>query len=174
MRAAYHVSEDIFLEGFVARSKAGTSSLEPALINAAANIATALSTSEKKGSIVLAVSEANSLGLALLMKGSSNTLGKALQGGSKQAIVLENFQFRSKNLSGEPELLPREEGVVADVVDGVLDLGAGPVVGAEVDLFAVEAQSHAVAVGHCRQRSRRNRGVARTAASTRPAKPKPS
>src|SRR5258708_9923161 len=28
VRAAYHVSEDIFLEGFVARSKAGTSSLE--------------------------------------------------------------------------------------------------------------------------------------------------
>ena len=28
IRAAYHVSEDIFLEGFVARSKAGTTSLE--------------------------------------------------------------------------------------------------------------------------------------------------
>ena len=28
VRAAYHVSEDIFLEGFVARSKAGTTSLE--------------------------------------------------------------------------------------------------------------------------------------------------
>jgi outer membrane beta-barrel protein len=28
LRAAYHVSEDIFLEGFVARSKAGTTSLE--------------------------------------------------------------------------------------------------------------------------------------------------
>jgi NADH-quinone oxidoreductase subunit G len=73
---------------------AGTSSLEPALINAAANIATALSTAEKKGNIVLAVSEANSLGLALLMKGSSNTLGKALQSGNKQAIVLENDLYR--------------------------------------------------------------------------------
>src|ERR1700682_1832921 len=28
VRAAYHVSEDIFLEGFLARSKAGTSSIE--------------------------------------------------------------------------------------------------------------------------------------------------
>src|SRR5271168_1334537 len=28
IRAAYHVSEDIFLEGFVGRSKAGTTSLE--------------------------------------------------------------------------------------------------------------------------------------------------
>ncbi len=28
VRAAYHVSEDIFLEGFLARSKAGTTSLE--------------------------------------------------------------------------------------------------------------------------------------------------
>jgi outer membrane beta-barrel protein len=28
LRAAYHVSEDIFLEGFLARSKAGTTSLE--------------------------------------------------------------------------------------------------------------------------------------------------
>jgi hypothetical protein len=30
VRAAYHVSEDIFLEGFLARSKAGTTSLEDA------------------------------------------------------------------------------------------------------------------------------------------------
>ncbi|HEY0964000.1 MAG TPA: NADH-quinone oxidoreductase subunit NuoG [Pseudomonadales bacterium] len=73
---------------------AGTSSLEPALIEAAANIATALSTPEKKGNIVLTVPEANSIGLALLMNGSNNTLGKALQGGSRKAIVLENDLYR--------------------------------------------------------------------------------
>jgi len=33
VRAAYHVSEDIFLEGFVARSKAGTTSLEDVFPN---------------------------------------------------------------------------------------------------------------------------------------------
>jgi NADH-quinone oxidoreductase subunit G len=94
--------EQTLVNGIVADLKAaknplviaGTSSLEPALIAAAANIATALSTAEKKGNIVLTVPEANSLGLALLMKGSSNTLGKALQSGSKQAIVLENDLYR--------------------------------------------------------------------------------
>ncbi|MEY4643078.1 MAG: dehydrogenase subunit [Pseudomonadota bacterium] len=73
---------------------AGTSSYEPALIDAAANIATALSTAERKGNIVLTVSEANSLGLALLMKGSNNSLGKALQSGARQAIVVENDLYR--------------------------------------------------------------------------------
>ncbi|MEA3151022.1 MAG: hypothetical protein QOD56_1961 [Gammaproteobacteria bacterium] len=33
VRAAYHVSEDIFFEGFVARSKAGTTSIEDVLPN---------------------------------------------------------------------------------------------------------------------------------------------
>src|SRR5690606_31498303 len=73
---------------------AGTSSLEPALIDAAANIATALATPEKKGNIVLTVPEANSLGLALLMQGSNNTLGKAMQSGSKKVIVVENEMLR--------------------------------------------------------------------------------
>src|SRR5690606_29444930 len=73
----------------------GTGSLEPALLDAAANIATALAgEGDQKACIALAVPEANSLGLALLMQGSSNTLGKALQSGSRQAIVLENDLYR--------------------------------------------------------------------------------
>lgn len=71
----------------------GTSSLEPALLNAAANVASALSTADGKAALALTVSEANSMGLALLMKGS-NTLGKAMHSDSKQAIVLENDLYR--------------------------------------------------------------------------------
>ena len=72
----------------------GTSSLEPALLNAAANIATALTDGDKRANLALTVSEANSVGLALLMQGSSNTLSKAMQSGHKAAIVLENDLFR--------------------------------------------------------------------------------
>lgn len=73
---------------------AGTSSLEPALLQAAANVATALATPEKRGNIALCVPESNSLGLMLLMDGAENTLGKALQSGAEQAIVLENDLYR--------------------------------------------------------------------------------
>ena len=72
----------------------GTSLLEPALLNAAANIATALANGESRCNLALAVPEANSLGLMMLMQGSGNTLGKALGSGSKQAIVLENDLYR--------------------------------------------------------------------------------
>ncbi len=71
----------------------GTSSLEPALLSAAANIATALS-GEKKANLALTVPEANSLGLALLFQGSSNNLTKAMGNGAKKAIVLENDLYR--------------------------------------------------------------------------------
>jgi NADH-quinone oxidoreductase subunit G len=75
----------------------GTSSLEPALLNAAANIATALfgeKSGDRKASLALTVPEANSLGLALLFQGSSNSLSKAMNSGAKQAIVLENDLYR--------------------------------------------------------------------------------
>src|SRR5690606_22137997 len=72
----------------------GTSNLEPALLNAAANIATALADGDKRANLALTVSEANSLGLALLMQGSSNTLSKAFQSSNKTAIVLENDLYR--------------------------------------------------------------------------------
>ena len=72
----------------------GTSSLEPALLNAAANIATALADGDRKANLALAVAEANSLGLALLVKGSKNSLSKAMQSGATKAIVLENDLYR--------------------------------------------------------------------------------
>ncbi len=72
----------------------GTSSLEPALLNAAANIATALGNGDQRGNLALCVPEANSLGLMLLMDGSQNSLGKAMQSGARQAIVLENDLYR--------------------------------------------------------------------------------
>lgn len=72
----------------------GTGSLEPALLNAAANIATALASGDKRANLALCVPEANSLGLMLLMDGSHNSLGKAMQSGAHQAIVLENDLYR--------------------------------------------------------------------------------
>ncbi|HWK54114.1 MAG TPA: NADH-quinone oxidoreductase subunit NuoG [Hyphomicrobiales bacterium] len=72
----------------------GTSSLEPALLEAAANVATALSDGDKRANLALAVPEANSLGLMLLMQNSGNTLGKAMQSTGKAAIVLENDLYR--------------------------------------------------------------------------------
>jgi len=72
----------------------GTGSFSPALIDAAANIATALSTAEKKTNLALVVPEANSLGLALLMDGSDNALDQAMASGAKSAIVLENDLYR--------------------------------------------------------------------------------
>ncbi|MES2627006.1 MAG: NADH-quinone oxidoreductase subunit NuoG [Pseudomonadota bacterium] len=72
----------------------GTSSLEPALLQAAANIATALSSADKKANIALTVPEANSLGLALLMQGTGNSLGKAMQSSNKKVVVLENDLYR--------------------------------------------------------------------------------
>ncbi len=73
---------------------AGTSSLEPALLSAAANIATALANGDKHANIALCVPEANSLGLMLLLDGAQNTLGKAMQSGANEAIVLENDLYR--------------------------------------------------------------------------------
>ncbi|MEI7949942.1 MAG: NADH-quinone oxidoreductase subunit NuoG [Gammaproteobacteria bacterium] len=72
----------------------GTGSLEPALLNAAANIATALASGDKRANLALCVPEANSLGLMLLMDGSYNSLGKAMQSRAHQAIVLENDLYR--------------------------------------------------------------------------------
>ncbi len=72
----------------------GTSSLTPALIDAAANVATALADGDKRANLALVPAEANSLGLALLLRHSGNTLGKAMASGAKQAIVLENDLYR--------------------------------------------------------------------------------
>jgi NADH-quinone oxidoreductase subunit G len=72
----------------------GTSSLEPALLNAAANIATALANDDRKANLALTVPEANSLGLAMLTQGTNKMLGKAMHSGGKKVIVLENDLYR--------------------------------------------------------------------------------
>lgn len=72
----------------------GTGSFSPALLDAAANVATALADGDRKANLALVVPEANSLGLALLMAGSDNSLDKAMTAGAKAAIVLENDLYR--------------------------------------------------------------------------------
>ncbi|MDG2174895.1 MAG: NADH-quinone oxidoreductase subunit NuoG [Gammaproteobacteria bacterium] len=76
----------------------GTGSFSPALIDAAANIATALQDGDKKANLAMVVPEANSLGLALLMNGSDQSLDQAMSlvadGDAKSAVVLENDLYR--------------------------------------------------------------------------------
>lgn len=72
----------------------GTSSLEPGLLDAASNIATALHDGDKKANLALVGAESNSMGLALLMQGNEHALEQALATGNKSAIVLENDLYR--------------------------------------------------------------------------------
>ncbi|WP_313741367.1 NADH-quinone oxidoreductase subunit NuoG [Pseudomonas sp.] len=70
---------------------AGTSLAEPALIEAAANIAKALKQREKNGSLSLVVPEANSLGMAMFGGDSADAALDAVINGQADAIVvLEN------------------------------------------------------------------------------------
>lgn len=73
----------------------GASLGEKALIEAAANIASALKSREKNGSLSLVVPEANSLGLALLGGESVDAALEALSSGQADAVVvLENDLYR--------------------------------------------------------------------------------
>lgn len=77
----------------------GTGSMNQELINAAANIATALASEEKKANLALIVPETNSLGLAIMMQGNDNNLTAAFDkisknSSTKTAIVLENDLYR--------------------------------------------------------------------------------
>ena len=72
----------------------GTSSLEPALLDAASNIATALQSGDDKANLALVSSESNSMGLALMMQGNAKSLEQAMSASSKTAIVLENDLYR--------------------------------------------------------------------------------
>ncbi len=72
----------------------GTSSLHQGLIEAAANVATALNEGDKRANLALVVPENNSLGLALLMQGNDKSLDQALNASAKKAIVLENDLYR--------------------------------------------------------------------------------
>jgi len=72
----------------------GTGSLNPALIDAAANIATALADGEITANLALVSPEANSMGLALITEGSGKGIEQAMDSGAKSAIVLENDLYR--------------------------------------------------------------------------------
>ncbi|BAN48224.1 NADH-quinone oxidoreductase subunit NuoG [Metapseudomonas resinovorans] len=73
----------------------GASLGEKALIEAAANIASALKNREKNGSISLVVPEANSMGLALFGGDSVDAALEALTSGKADAVVvLENDLYR--------------------------------------------------------------------------------
>ncbi len=72
----------------------GTSSLEPALLDAASNIATALQNGDDKANLALVSSESNSMGLALMMQGNEKALEQAMDTGNQSAIVLENDLYR--------------------------------------------------------------------------------
>ncbi|MFN3766749.1 MAG: NADH-quinone oxidoreductase subunit NuoG [Ectopseudomonas guguanensis] len=73
----------------------GASLGDKSLIEAAANIASALKNREKNGSLSLVVPEANSLGLALLGGESVDAALDALSGGQADAVVvLENDLYR--------------------------------------------------------------------------------
>ncbi|GAC1029419.1 NADH-quinone oxidoreductase subunit NuoG [Pseudomonas sp. No.21] len=73
----------------------GSSLGEKALIEAAANIASALKNREKNGSISLVVPEANSMGLALFGGESLDAALQALTAGQADAVVvLENDLYR--------------------------------------------------------------------------------
>ena len=74
----------------------GSGSNDPALIDAAVNLATALANrnNEANVNLVLVPGEANSIGLTLLLQDNQNSLDKTLAGDAKQAIVLENDLYR--------------------------------------------------------------------------------
>lgn len=76
----------------------GTNSLEPALLDAASNIATALHGVNKNGNdkanLALVGAESNSMGLALMMQGNTKALEQAMSANVKSAIVLENDLYR--------------------------------------------------------------------------------
>ncbi|WP_312934300.1 NADH-quinone oxidoreductase subunit NuoG [Pseudomonas sp.] len=70
---------------------AGTSLAEPALIEAAANIAKALKLREKNGSLSLVVPEANSLGMAMFGGDSADAaLDAVISGKADAMVILEN------------------------------------------------------------------------------------
>jgi len=89
----------------------GTGSMSPALINAAANIATALSDGEKKANLALVVPEANSLGLAMLMEESDRALEQAFACEETHAIVLENDLYRRAPSADVDAFINKMEGL---------------------------------------------------------------
>lgn len=94
----------------------GASLGDKALIEAAANIASALKNREKNGSLSLVVPEANSLGLALLGGESVDAALDALSNGQADAvIVLENDLYRRADAAKvDAALSAAQLAIVAD------------------------------------------------------------
>lgn len=91
----------------------GASLGDKALIEAAANIASALKNREKNGSLSLVVPEANSLGLALLGGESVDAALQALSGGQADAvIVLENDLYRRADAAKVDAALNAAQAVI--------------------------------------------------------------
>ncbi|RRW39304.1 NADH-quinone oxidoreductase subunit NuoG [Ectopseudomonas oleovorans] len=96
----------------------GASLGDKALIEAAANIASALKNREKNGSLSLVVPEANSLGLALLLDKeqggeSVDAALEALSGGQADAvIVLENDLYRRADAAKVDAALSAAQAVI--------------------------------------------------------------
>lgn len=94
----------------------GASLGEKALIEAAANIASALKNREKNGSISLVVPEANSMGLALFGGESLDAALEALTSGQADAVViLENDLYRrAETAKVDAALAAAKAVIVAD------------------------------------------------------------
>ncbi len=91
----------------------GASLGDKALIEAAANIASALKNREKNGSLSLVVPEANSLGLALLGGESVDAALQALSSGQADAvIVLENDLYRRADAAKVDAALAAAQSVI--------------------------------------------------------------
>ena len=91
----------------------GTSLGEPALIEAAANLAKALAAKGKAGSLSLVVPEANSLGLALYGGESVEDAFAALENGQADAlVVLENDLYRRAPAQQVDQALARAQVLV--------------------------------------------------------------
>ncbi|AVO55502.1 NADH-quinone oxidoreductase subunit NuoG [Ectopseudomonas mendocina] len=91
----------------------GASLGEKALIEAAANIASALKNREKNGSLSLVVPEANSLGLALLGGESVDAALEALSSGQADAVVvLENDLYRRADATKVDAALNAAQAVI--------------------------------------------------------------
>ncbi|QSL92299.1 NADH-quinone oxidoreductase subunit NuoG [Ectopseudomonas toyotomiensis] len=91
----------------------GASLGDKALIEAAANIASALKNREKNGSLSLVVPEANSLGMALLGGESVDAALDALSNGQADAvIVLENDLYRRTDAAKVDAALSAAQAVI--------------------------------------------------------------
>ncbi len=91
----------------------GTSLLEPAVIQAAANVAWALSSDEKPAEISLTVPEANSMGVTYLEGGSLDDAMQAISAGEADTVIIvENDLYRRAEPSVADDFLEKCKQVI--------------------------------------------------------------